>query len=109
MERITLYLAGPMTGLPDDNRPAFNAAAKALEDAGYEVINPALLPEGWPREESMRSALRRLMGADAVALLPGWAESQRALVEMQVARAIDLKVASVSNWLDRVPNAYRQP
>ena len=36
-----VYLSGPMTGLPDFNRPAFHAAAAALRAQGYVVINPA--------------------------------------------------------------------
>jgi hypothetical protein len=36
-----IYLSGPMTGLPDLNFPAFNAAASALRAKGLNVINPA--------------------------------------------------------------------
>lgn len=36
-----LYLAGPMTGLPDFNYPAFHAAAAAWRAAGWTVANPA--------------------------------------------------------------------
>lgn len=36
-----VYIAGPMTGLPDFNFPAFHAAAAAWRAAGWEVFNPA--------------------------------------------------------------------
>lgn len=38
-----IYDSGPMTGLPGLNFPAFDAAAKQLRAAGYDVVNPAEL------------------------------------------------------------------
>lgn len=40
---MRIYISGPMTGLPDNNRPAFDAAAKRLREQGHFVINPAEL------------------------------------------------------------------
>ena len=45
-----VYLSGPMTGLPDFNRPAFHAAAAALRAQGYVVINPAEVDLGLNRK-----------------------------------------------------------
>ena len=36
-----IYIAGPMTGLPALNFPAFHAAASALRALGHQVVNPA--------------------------------------------------------------------
>ena len=40
---MRIYLSGKMTGCPDHNRPAFDAAAKRLREQGHFVINPAEL------------------------------------------------------------------
>ena len=39
-----IYVAGPMTGLPELNYPAFNAAADRLRARGWHVENPAESP-----------------------------------------------------------------
>ena len=36
-----IYLAGPMTGLPEYNYPAFHAEAARLRGLGFHVENPA--------------------------------------------------------------------
>lgn len=37
----SIYIAGPMSGYPEWNYPAFNSAASRLRDAGWTVFNPA--------------------------------------------------------------------
>lgn len=43
---MIVYVAGPMSGYEQFNRPAFHSAAKRLTDKGYVVLNPATLPDG---------------------------------------------------------------
>lgn len=38
-----VYISGPMSGCPDHNFPAFDAAESALKKLGYEVVSPANL------------------------------------------------------------------
>ena len=37
MSQHRIYIAGPMSGLPEFNHPAFHAAAAQLRGAGYIV------------------------------------------------------------------------
>lgn len=41
---MIVYIAGPMSGIDNYNRPAFFAAARQLGQAGHVPINPATLP-----------------------------------------------------------------
>ena len=38
---MKIYLSGPMTGIPDLNRPEFNRVAALLRKRGHHVFNPA--------------------------------------------------------------------
>lgn len=92
MKRI--YIAGPMSGLPEFNYPAFHTAAKRLRDLGFDVENPAENPE--PHCGSwlgyMRMAVTQLVRCDGVALLPGWQDSKGARVEYDLANRLGLVV-----------------
>ena len=79
---MTIYIAGPMTGLPDYNRAAFNAKAAELEAIGHRILNPAsigTLPEYgmyWPINKAM------IDSADAIYMLDGWEGSPGARAEL---------------------------
>lgn len=99
-----LYVAGPMTGLPNFNREAFNSAAGKLRRAGFEVLNPAELEAPCEAPEWgdwMRAALGQLLKADGVALLPGWRDSRGATVERQLARDLEVPALTVPAWLTK--------
>ena len=92
---MIVYIAGPMTGIPEFNYPLFNATAKALRAAGVEVRNPAendggSAGESW--EFYMRLALRSLLECDEIVLLPGWRDSRGARLEEAVAHELGMRV-----------------
>lgn len=91
---MRFYIAGPMTGLPDLNFPAFYAMAAELRALGHEVINPAEVnPDhtmSWV--ECMRRDIAELVKCDAVRILPGWHSSRGAMLELHIANQLGLQV-----------------
>lgn len=93
-----IYIAGPMTGLPDDNKPAFRRVAFDLRNAGHTVLNPAesrAPPCGGTWAGWMRLALAQLVAADAVAMLPGWTKSKGAVWEYLTAMRLGIPAVPV--------------
>jgi glycosyltransferase involved in cell wall biosynthesis len=94
-QRFHIYLSGPMTGLPDYNRPAFERVAEELRAQGKSVFNPGdigpkenIMPRAW----YMRKDLDALMRSDSVYLLPGWETSEGAKLEVAIAKELELPV-----------------
>lgn len=90
-----IYLAGPMSGLPDYNYPAFGAAADKLRAHGHEVLNPAdnPVPPCGSWAGYMRMALAQLVQCECIVLLPGWDVSKGAVVEYELAKVLSMEVA----------------
>jgi hypothetical protein len=101
---MKIYIAGPMSGLPEHNFPAFNAAARQLRALGYDVLNPAEqafngdLTKPW--EYYLRRDIPLLCRCDAVALLPEWSESRGAKLELYIAAQLGMDVRLLGDWLD---------
>ena len=112
-ERV--YLGGPMTGYPQFNFPAFDAAAVELRARGYEVVSPAEMddpatraaalasPDGAPGSgstngETWGEFLARDVkliadgGVEAVFVMPGWERSRGCRLETFVARLCGLPI-----------------
>jgi hypothetical protein len=112
-----LYIAGPMTGLPEKNLPAFFEAEERLRAVGYLVANPARIDEQHREAEPgcvtcgleldhghewyMNHCLPMVEQADGLALLPGWRTSQGAMRELERALELGLAVAVLDVWVSR--------
>lgn len=91
---MRIYVAGPMTGLPALNFPAFHAEASRLRALGHDAINPAEIntdPNAdW--HQCMRADIAALVTCDAIQLLPGWRKSRGATLEHDIAVRLGLDV-----------------
>ena len=101
---MTIYIAGPMTGLPEWNYPAFNAAAEKLRAEGHKVVNPAEIGERYGTADEINAdpekladlisyELDAILGCDAIYLLPGWEKSPGVRKELKV--ALDNKLVMI--------------
>lgn len=104
----SIYIAGPMSGIPEFNFPAFNNAAYILRRQGWKVLNPAekdsevvegtssftdgdhikAQEEGFNFREAYLWDITKVMECDAIYMLRGWENSPGARGEHAVAVAM---------------------
>jgi hypothetical protein len=116
--KMRIYLAGPMTGIPHFNYPAFDAAAAALRANGHEVFSPAehdrkmfgrdisnpagdadqaASEHGFDRRSALKVELAWICDhAEGIALLPGWERSTGASAERALAIALGLQLVELA-------------
>ncbi|WP_333810768.1 dATP/dGTP diphosphohydrolase domain-containing protein [Timonella senegalensis] len=105
MTKKTVYIAGPMTGLPEFNFPAFDTARDKYSTQ-FSVTSPAdhdreqgfdptgltghenLADLGLSLEETLLWDLQRVADADGLILLKGWEKSSGARAELALAAAL---------------------
>lgn len=93
-----IYLAGPMTGYPDYNYPAFAEAGEQLLRLGATVINPADNFGGnqsLPWHVYIGRAISQVLTADQVRFLPNWETSTGAQIEHLVASAMQIELLTI--------------
>lgn len=108
MSTKKVYIAGPMSGYPEFNFPAFFAAEAKLAADGYHVFNPATKEQekeldaesfvdgdakkavaaGFDFRECYLWDIERVIEADAIYMLNGWEASPGARGEHAVAVAM---------------------
>ena len=99
------YLAGPMTGYPEFNYPAFTEAANALRSQGLTVISPHELHNGDTSQHwtyYLRRDLRALLDCDAIVLLPGWEKSRGATLEDAIAEGLEMPRHTIGELIEGV-------
>lgn len=90
---LTYYLAGPMSGLPELNFPAFDKAAKDLREGGVKVLSPHEIDHGETPDTRgslayqvyLAAGFKLLLQCQGLIVLPGWANSWGSGKEMMIA------------------------
>jgi len=94
------YLAGPMSGIPEQNYPVFTHACQQLRSMGYEIVSPHETfvcqdAEQW--NACLRRDVGTLSGCDGIILLPGWSKSRGARLELHIALTLDMPILMFQN------------
>jgi DNA-binding CsgD family transcriptional regulator len=92
-DKVRVYLAGPMTGLPDKNYPAFHRFAASLRASGYEVVSPAEIHAVGDVDwiTAMRADIAQIVTCSHIALMPGYEKSRGASLEAYIANNLGMR------------------
>ena len=93
----TIYIAGPMTGLPEWNREAFNIAERELSILGKTVLSPdkmrpAHAPARITHSQYLEICLAMIRAVECVYFLAGWQNSKGAKIEHEWAVSLGKKI-----------------
>lgn len=111
-----LYIIGPVTGIKDRNKPAFDAAQKELEAFGYFTKIPLeFIPADASHDLAMLLSINEMCAPNGmdfvlnghvsplyqgVALLDGWEQSEGARTEKLVAEVCGIPCKTVAEWIE---------
>lgn len=90
-----IYVSGPMTGIYEYNRPAFEAATELLNSRGWQAINPSAYDsevKGTLWRDFLKKDLKLLAECDAICCLPGWENSDGARLEVSIMFELGLPI-----------------
>jgi hypothetical protein len=132
LKGVTIYIAGPMTGLPQFNIPAFERQTRRLRAAGYTVVSPVELDSELIRNEALASKTGAMpeggkIGGetwgeilardvrviadtiDAICVLPNWQKSRGARLEVFVGMLCGKSIYLDENYDTGFTELNRQP
>lgn len=112
MSKKTIYISGPITGMPDNNFKEFAIAQECIEAMGYHVLNPHEIcqfidPKLYENAElfweaCMRECLSKMMYAHKIVTLKNWENSKGACIEVDVARQTGfIEIESIITFLKK--------
>lgn len=85
---MKLYIAGPITGVPDYEE-RFRKAEEDLKAMGHTVINP-VKDKGFTYKQYIDMGLCQLMQCDAIYMLKGYEKSKGARLELAYAATVGM-------------------
>lgn len=100
----TIYICGPITGLPGLNFTAFAHAEERLNALGFNTINPHEIfrdvnTEGFEHADYMKHCISFLGMCDRVVCLEGWEQSIGASMEVKCSHTLGKPVHTLESFI----------
>ena len=98
MKKI-VYISGPMSGIENLNKEAFDEVEALLTGKGFEVINPYKLDGGdhsKPWLHYIKRDIDYIALCDVLIVLEGWRDSFGAMIEILVASKLGLQIIYIT-------------
>jgi len=118
---MTVYISGPISGRPDNNKLGFQSAMSRLRELkrtsefrGMKIINPLTnIAKKLDRQfaaknqkpewvDYMRACIKKLVEADCVFFLDDWAKSDGASIERYIAKRLGIPIADTITELKKI-------
>jgi len=106
---MIVYISGPISGMPNLNREAFEQVKKQIIDIGHEAVNPHDLfkdldTEGYTWHQFMPPCIKALVDCNVIITLPAWDGSKGASLEVDIARKLDKPVFTPHKFFELYGN-----
>jgi hypothetical protein len=100
------YIAGPISGIANNNIEAFEAVALLVAAEGLTPIVPHRLFDGidtedFSWEDYMRGCIGELVRCTSMVLLPGWEASRGACIERQLAVYLGMPITAAETLIHK--------
>lgn len=117
---MRIYVGGPMTGLVNDNYPAFEYACKRLFEAGHLPVSPHLLEAninpvpsaGLSKSDNYKRCIPgdivALATCESMIVLPGFESSIGTAFELHGAELFELEVFGPAYTSDEFPGGLAE-
>jgi hypothetical protein len=121
---MTVYISGAVTGIPNNNKPAFQCVYTWIGEAGrrcgienLKIVNPLHVAarlrksfeaqgRGGPEwSDYMRACIKKLCDATCVYFLKDWAQSDGASLERHIAKRLNIPCADSIEELRKIMEA----
>jgi hypothetical protein len=101
----TVYISGPMSGMPNFNRELFDYTENILVSSFgiRKIINPGKIPADWTWEQAMEKDIDDVTNlATHLVLLNGWENSRGARIEVKIALERGLPITTFESLLAEI-------